>query len=215
MRPRRPASSSSWPTSPPRPNHVVGIGGSAGSIEAFASLLRDLDPDTGMAFVFILHLKPDRESAAAEVLQRYTSMPVAEAQGGMPLAADHVYVIPPNHDLLLRGERFEATSPRTMEGRHHQVDIFLKSLARDCGPRAVSVILSGGDGDGTEGCGAVKRAGGTTFAQDASAKVDSMPRNATKSGCVDDVLTPEQIAAELSALGRATKRRGAAAGEKE
>lgn len=187
---------------------MVGIGGSAGSFEAFRAILAALDAKTGMAFVFVLHLAPDRVSAAAKVLSQWTPMPVEQADDGVSFRANHVYVIPPNCDLLVRGDHFITTTPRTMSSRHHQVDIFLKSLAA-FGPRAIAVILSGGDGDGTEGCQEVKLAGGHTFAQDASAKIDSMPRHAAASGSVDDVLSPAQIAAELNAISRTSRRTAA------
>lgn len=183
------------------PTRIVGLGGSAGSFEAVEKILRALEPQTGMAFVYVLHLKPDRESLATRVLQRWTEMPVRDATDGQRLEANCVYVIQPDHDLFLEGGCFRTASPRTMARRHHQVDIFLESLAEDAGPRAVAVILSGGDGDGAQGLAAVKFRGGVTIAQNfGSARIPSMPENAVETGCVDDVLAPAQIAAELNAL---------------
>lgn len=173
--------------------------------------MEGLDARTGMAFVFVLHLPPDRDSNAAAMVQRWTPMRVHEAEDGMRLEPDCVYVIPPDHDLFLRQGRFHATSPRTKSVRHHQVDLFLKSLAVDAKQHAIAVILSGGDGDGAEGIAAVKFHGGLTFAQDQSARIDSMPRHAQETGCVDNVLAPAQIAAELSAIARASRRAARAA----
>jgi two-component system, chemotaxis family, CheB/CheR fusion protein len=193
----------SRPNSPHRaPSYIVGLGGSAGSIEAFRHLLAGLDSDTGMAFVFVLHLPPGRESALVDVLQRWTPMRVCEAADGLLLEPNSVYVIPPDHDLLVERGHLRTKFPRTKSVRHHQVDIFLKSLAADAGRHAVAVILSGGDGDGAEGIAAIKFHGGMTLTQDTSARVDSMPEKAQATGCVDEVLAPAQIAAELNALAR-------------
>ena len=125
-------------------------------------------------------------------------MPVSLAADGMLVNANHVYVISPNTNLLLEGNAFKVVSPRTMsQGRHKQVDCFLISLADFMGARAIGIILSGGDGDGTEGCKHIKAKGGITFAQDLSAEVDSMPLHAQASGCVDFVLPPKKISEEL------------------
>lgn len=202
--PRRPSPASGAAETPP--SYIVGLGGSAGSFDAFRRIMEGLDAQTGMAFVFVLHLPPDKESLVTEIVQRWTGMPVYEAADGLRLQADCVYVIPPDHDLFVARGRFHAKRPRTKNLRHHQVDIFLKSLAVAAGRRAIAVILSGGDGDGAEGLAAVKFHGGVTFAQDGSARVESMPLNAQATGCVDNVLAPSQIAAELNAIARAERR---------
>src|SRR3989344_8092159 len=125
-------------------------------------------------------------------------MPATQAADGMRIEANRVYVIPPNANLLMGEYVFRVVSPRTLtQGRHNQVDWFLSSLAEAMGERAIGIILSGGDGDGTEGCKFIKAKGGKTFAQDLSADVDSMPLNAQASGCVDFVLSPEDISKEL------------------
>lgn len=195
------------------PDRIVGIGGSSGSFEAIRSLLEELDINTGLAFVFVPHLPPDYPTDPAVRLRAWTRMPVEIAVQGMRPLADHVYVIAPNHDLALRAGAFQSTLPRTFDKRHHQVDIFLKSLADALGSKAVSVILSGGDGDGVEGTQLIKKYGGLTFAQDDSASVTGMPRRARQTGAVDFVLTPRQIAAELSALGRLRERPRSRAGK--
>ena len=180
------------------PDFIVGIGGSAGGLKAYVALLGALPSNTGMAFVFIAHMSPTGNSLLADLLARSTNMTAIEATDGMPIEANHVYVIPPNADLLIESYTFKVISPRTMnQGRHKQVDRFLISLADAMGTRAIGIILSGGDGDGTEGCKHIKAKGGKTFAQDLSADVESMPLHAEASGCVDSVLPPDKISEEL------------------
>jgi two-component system CheB/CheR fusion protein len=181
-----------------RPNYIVGIGGSAGGLIAYLNLLAALPVDTGMAFVFVAHLSPSGKSMLTQLLAKSTSMPVSQASEGMAILPNHIYVIPPNTDLYMNNFAFEIVSPRTLDnGRHRQVDQFLISLAENMGERAIGIILSGGDGDGTEGCRSIKARGGKTFAQDLSAEVDSMPLHAQASGCVDAVLSPAKIAKAL------------------
>ena len=184
-----------------KPDFVVGIGGSAGGLKAYTTLLEALPSDTGMAFVFIAHLSPATDSLLAYLLSRSTNMPAIQAAEGMTIQANHVYVIAPNTNLLMQNFAFRVVSPRTLnKGRHNQVDYFFGSLAEAMGVRAIGVILSGGDGDGTEGCRQIKAKGGKTFAQDLSADVDSMPLNAQASGCVDFVLPPDKISTELTKI---------------
>jgi two-component system CheB/CheR fusion protein len=178
-----------------RPNFVVGVGGSAGGLNAYKALLDALPSNTGMAFVIISHLIPTASSQLALILSRHTKMIVTVASMTQPIRANHVYVIPPNADLLIEGFSFKLVSPRTK--RNAQVDIFLTSLAEAMGAHAIGIILSGYDGDGTEGCKQIKAKGGTTFAQDASAEVDGMPLSAQHSGSVDFVLGPGKIADKL------------------
>jgi chemotaxis response regulator CheB len=181
-----------------KPNFVVGIGGSAGGLKAYMALLEALPADTGMAFVFIAHMSPILENFLPQVLAFSTNMPTSQAADGMPLEANHIYVIPPNANLLLENFTFKVVSPRTLyKGRHMQVDCFLISLAQTMKARAIGIILSGGDGDGTQGCRFIRASGGKTFAQDISAEFDSMPLHAQASGCVDFVLPPDKIAEEL------------------
>ncbi len=184
------------------PNFIVGIGGSAGGLQAYVAFLDALSANTGMAFVIVCHLMPSANSQLAEILSLHTEMPVTIASTGMPIRANHVYVIPPNADLFVEGDTLRVTSPRTKSKfRHKQVDLFLTSLAEAMGPHAIGIIFSGGDGDGTEGCRHIKAKGGTTFAQDISAQVDEMPLSAQASGCVDFVLPPDRIPEELLKIG--------------
>jgi two-component system CheB/CheR fusion protein len=190
-------------TTPP-PNFIVGIGGSAGALNAYKALLDDLPPDTGMAFVIISHMNPTANSQLAQILSRHTKMPVTVAAMMMPIQRDHVYVIPPNADLLIEGDTFKVVSPRDIKKK--QVNLFLISLAEAMGARAIGIILSGYDGDGAEGCQHIKAKGGTTFAQDLTAEVNEMPLNAVAMGCVDFVLAPSKIAAQLRRLARTLKK---------
>ena len=187
----------------PRPNFIVGIGGSAGGLNAYKALLDALPSKTGMAFVFVTHMLPDATSELAELLSRRTKMPVTVAADAMPVLANHVYVSPPNVDLRIKDYALKVVSPRSRS--NVIVDLFLVSLAEAMGARAIGIILSGFDGDGTEGCRHIKATGGTTFAQDASAQVNGMSRSAQDASCIDYVLAPRQMAVELQRLAKSAK----------
>jgi chemotaxis response regulator CheB len=180
------------------PNFIVGIGGSAGGLNAYKALLDTLPFNTGMAFVIVSHITPAANSQLAQILSGHTQMKVTVASTAMPIRANHVYVIPPNADLLIENYTFKIVSPRTR--RNAQIDLFLTSLAEAMGARAIGIILSGADGDGTEGCKQIKAKGGTTFAQDMSAEVNGMPLSAQASGCIDFVLPPADMPSELRRL---------------
>jgi two-component system, chemotaxis family, CheB/CheR fusion protein len=180
---------------------VVGIGASAGGLEAFTQLLNALPMDTGLAFVLVQHLEPTHKSVLTPLLARATRMPVEEVREGVHVEPNHVYVIPANADLSLLDGLLHIVGRRAPAGRHLPIDYFLTSLAQSRGAQAIGVILSGTASDGTAGIKAIKEAGGITFAQDPeSAKFDGMPRNAIGSGCVDLVLPPERIAKELARI---------------
>jgi chemotaxis response regulator CheB len=117
----------------------------------------------------------------------------------MLIQANHVYVIPQNADIFIEGNAFKVVSPRTRG--NNQIDLFLMSLAEAKGKRAIGIILSGYDGDGTAGCKHIKAKGGTTFTQDRSAEVNHMPLSAQASGCIDFVLPLDKISDELQRLG--------------
>ncbi|MFH0915427.1 MAG: chemotaxis protein CheB [bacterium] len=187
-------------TSPFPAFSIVGVGASAGGLEAFTELLRHLPPDTGMAFVLVQHLDPSHESILAELLSSKTSMSVVEATDGLPVAPDSVYVIPPAADITIERGALKL-SARSSSGHHHPVDLFLASLARDRKAGAVAVILSGTAADGAEGVRAVRKEGGATLAQDpGTAKHRGMPENAIATGAVDFVLPIPLIARQLSAI---------------
>jgi CRP/FNR family transcriptional regulator, cyclic AMP receptor protein len=189
------------------PSFIVGIGGSAGALNAYKTLLDALPSNTGMAFVIISHIHPAANSQLAQILSVHTKMPVMVASTAMTIRRNHVYVIPPNADLQIKNYVFNVIIPRTK--RNKQIDFFLMSLSEAVGARAVGIILSGYDGDGAEGCKHIKANGGTTFAQDISAEVGGMSLSAQASGCVDFVLPPDKIPDALQKLGStiATKKK--------
>ena len=179
---------------------IVGVGASAGGLVAFTELLTHLPLDTGMGFVLVQHLDPEHESALTQLLARATKMPVREITNNQRVEANCVYVIPPNTNLgIARGVLKLRPRPETRTP-HRSIDFFFESLAEDQRECAIGVILSGTATDGTLGLTAIKAEGGITFAQDDSARYDSMPRSAVAAGCVDFVLSPENIAKELARI---------------
>jgi two-component system, chemotaxis family, CheB/CheR fusion protein len=180
---------------------IVGVGASAGGLEAFTQLLKHLPTDTGMAFVLVQHLDPTHASLLTELLAKATTMPVTEVCDGMEVLSDRVYIIPPNRELVLVGNKLELSVRAKTNGRYLPIDRFFQSLATERQQQAIAVVLSGADGDGAIGLAAVKAAGGITFAQDiASSKFEGMPDRAIATGCVDFILPPEAIAAELARI---------------
>ncbi len=183
---------------------MVGIGASAGGVEALGELLQALAPDTGMAFVIIQHLPPDRPSSLSEILARATEMKVCEVSpecGEPELHPNHVYVIPPGCDMTLHDGGLHLF-PQEPDTRRCGIDLFFTSLAEQCGHQAIGIVLSGMLSDGTLGLEAIKAEGGITFAQNDTAQHDSMPRSAVASGCVDFVLSPAEIAEEIARISR-------------
>lgn len=181
---------------------VVGVGASAGGLEAFTKLLNHLPADTGMGFVLVQHLDPVHKSALTSLLSKATAMPVREVVNNAQVEANHVYVIPPNTSLTIARGVLKLLPRKKTQSPHRPIDYFYQSLAEDQRERAITVILSGTASDGTLGCEAIKAEGGITFAQDESAKYDSMPRHAIAAGCIDFVLSPEEIAKELTRIAR-------------
>ncbi len=182
---------------------IVGIGASAGGLEACTKLLEHLPPDTGMAFVLVQHLAPAKDSILAELLSKATSMPVHEVQDGMTVEPDHVYVIPPNTVLAIFHSKLRVLPRVEPHGHHLPVDSFFQSLAEDQAQNAVGIILSGTGSDGSLGIRAIKAEGGIVLAQDEqSAKYNGMPKSAAATGTVDFILSPEKIAAELVRISR-------------
>jgi two-component system CheB/CheR fusion protein len=179
---------------------IVGIGASAGGLEALTALLSNIKLDC-MAFVVVQHLAPKHESFLPALLSRTSNIKVLAAADGTQVEPNKVYVIPPNSDLaILQGVLHVMSPPRTAtpHGPHLPVDYFFRSLAADQGTRSIGIVLSGTGSDGTFGLKAIKEAGGITFAQDPStAKYDGMPRNAMESGWSDFCLPPDGIAQEL------------------
>ncbi|MBD1915245.1 MULTISPECIES: chemotaxis protein CheB [Cyanophyceae] len=178
---------------------VVAIGASAGGLEAFTQLISHLPTTTGMAFVLVQHLDPSQPSLLSEIMGRTTEMPVLEVVDGVAIAPNHVYVIPPNQAMtIVAGEL--RLQPRPRSGSHI-IDTFFNALAQERGTKAIGVVLSGANADGTLGLEAIKAAGGITFSQsEASAKFSSMPHMAIATGQVDFIQTPEDIAQTLANL---------------
>src|SRR5881398_1854228 len=175
---------------------IVGIGGSAGGFEAAMELLRHLPARTGMAFVIVQHLDPHHGSRLANLLGKATSMPVSEIAGTTTPKPNAVYVQPPNKCVIAKNGKL--TLVRRTERLNIAIDHFFESLAEEHGSRAIGIVLSGTGSDGTAGLRAIKAAGGLTFAQTVeSAKFDAMPRSAIRSGFVDLVLPPHEIAREI------------------
>ena len=184
------------------PFPIVGIGASAGGLEAYMALLGKLPPNTGMAFLVVQHLDPRHESRLTDLLSRATPMPVVEAVMGIRVRPDHVYVIPPNTNMAISRGALQLTSRSTEPGTHLPVDFLFRSLAEDQQSRAIAVVLSGTGSDGTNGLCEIKAVGGITFAQsEQTARHTGMPHSAIDSGCADFVLSPEEIAARLSEIG--------------
>jgi two-component system CheB/CheR fusion protein len=187
---------------------VVGVGASAGGLEAVTKVLGILPADAGLAVVVVQHLDPGHRSALAELLARTTRMVVQEATDGQPVEAGHVYIMPSNTALTLHAGRLRIRPRSGAKGPHLPVDEFFRSLAADQGSAAVGVILSGTANDGAAGTLAIRAAGGTTFAQDeATASYPGMPHAAIASGAVDYVLAPPAIGRKLLDLAKPGGRR--------
>ena len=181
-----------------QPNCVVGIGASAGGLEALQQFLTYLPGDTGMAFVIIQHLSPDHKSLLANILGKDTSMPVVEAQDGMRVERNHIYMIPPKFNLEIVSDILRLRKYNNNKTINHPIDVFFRSLAAAYENRAVAVIMSGTGSDGTNGIRSIKDKNGVIIVQSPeSAKFDGMPRNAIATGFVDLVLNPEGIAREM------------------
>lgn len=160
-----PVEAAQAPSAPQPRCLIVGIGASAGGLEAFEQFFTRMPPDSGMAFVLVQHLAPDHASLLPELLARYTPMPVWQVTAATPVAPDHVYVIPPNATLTVTdGVLHVASPPVEPRGRRTPIDHFFSSLAADQGDHAVCNILSGTGTDGTLGLQAVKEYGGMAMA---------------------------------------------------
>ena len=182
---------------------VVGIGASAGGLQAFEEFFSAMPADCGLAFVLVSHLDPSQISILPELIQKKTGMKVFQAADDMPIAPNQVYIIPPNRNLaIFKGslQLFEVDKPR---GTNMPIDSFLRSLAQDRGNGAIGIILSGTGTDGTLGIRAIKGEAGLVMVQDPqTAGFDGMPRNAIASGLADYVLSPQQMPEKLCELRR-------------
>jgi two-component system CheB/CheR fusion protein len=179
---------------PRLPFPVVGVGASAGGLEAYTELLKACPADTGLAFVLVQHLPPDRESLLAEILGKHTRMPVVEVTDDLPVEPDHVYVIRPGHTLTLHDGRLRLGEPLAARGHGRPIDDFFRSLAEEQQQRAIAVVLSGMGSNGTAGAEAVEAVGGLVLAQDPeSAKYPPMPRSLIDAGLADFILRPTEM----------------------
>src|SRR5437763_4327415 len=183
---------------PNEPAAVVGLGASAGGIGPLQQFFTDMDPQSGLAFVVVMHLSPEYESQLANVIQQKTTMPVTQVTEPVRVRPNHVYVIPPNHQLTFEDSTLHLVPPQQPLGRRVTIDLFFRTLAQAYGQRAVCIILSGTDSDGVIGLKHVRAQGGLTIAQDPNeAEHDSMPASAISTGMVDWVLPVEKMAAKL------------------
>ena len=180
---------------------IVGIGASAGGLEAVSELLRHIPAKTGTAFVLVQHLDPTHQSNLSEILSRIAHIPVEEVREGTVVELDHAYVIPPNTGMYIQNGVLHL-APRQPQIPNLPVNQFLSSLATDRQHQSIAVILSGTASDGVEGCRAIKEAGGITFAQtETSARYSDMPQSAVGAGLIDFVLSPQEIAEKLVQIG--------------
>ncbi len=177
---------------------IVGMGGSAGGLEAFEQFFSKLPSDTGLAFVLVPHLEPTHKGMMPELLRRHTKMAVVEVEDGMLVEPNRVYVIPPNADLAILHGKLQVLEPAAPRGLRMPIDFFFRQLAADQKERAIGILLSGMGSDGTLGLKAIKEDFGMAMTQDpASAKYDAMPRSAINTGLVDYVAPAEELPAKL------------------
>ncbi len=197
----RPTSRSAGPPDAAFP--VVGIGASAGGLEAFELFFKNMPPDSGLAFVLIPHLDPAHASMMPDLLKRFTRIKVVEAEDGVAVRPNEAYIIPPNKDLAIYHRTLQLTLPEKSRGLRMPIDSFFRSLAEDLGDKAVCIILSGTGTDGTMGLRAVHGAGGLTMVQEAgTAKYEGMPKSALATGMADFVLPVEKMPAQLLAYAK-------------
>jgi two-component system CheB/CheR fusion protein len=191
------------PTDAPPPQErsrfpVVGIGASAGGLEALELFLNNTPADSGIAFIIIQHLSPDHVGMLPELLQRTTTMKVRQARDGDQMQPDCVYVIPPNKGMTIRNRALHLYEPVEVRGQRLPIDLFLRSLAMDCAEQSIGVILSGMGSDGTLGLRAIREQSGLTLAQEpSSAKFDSMPKSAIDADLADIIAIPEELPARI------------------
>lgn len=177
---------------------IVGLGASAGGLEAFEQFFHNITPDSGMAFVLVSHLDPSHASILTEILQRCTTITVTEAQDQMKVAPNCAYVIPPNRDMAIFHGVLQLSVPEQPRGQRMPIDAFMRSLADDQGEMAIGIVLSGTGTDGTQGLRAIIGAGGVTLVQDpATAKYDGMPESVIKAGFASHILPADKMAEAL------------------
>ena len=180
---------------------VVGIGASAGGLDAFKKLITAIPENSGMAYILVQHLHPSHESALSEILQRFTRIPVTEITDNVHVEPGHIYVIPSNKTLVASDGILKLSPRPIVDKQNFSIDIFFSSLAEVHRDHSIGVVLSGTGGDGTDGLKNIKERGGFTFAQDpVTAAFGAMPQNAIDEEVVDFVLAPEDIPSRLTEI---------------
>ena len=188
---------------PSTPIYYVGVGASAGGLEALEAFFSPMAPDSGLAFIVIQHLSPDYKSMMVELLSKRTAMPVRRAEEGMRVEANSVYLIPPKKNLSIFHGKLLLSESDHSRGLNLPIDVFLRSLADDQAEKAIGVILSGTGSDGVRGIRAIKETGGMVMVQsEESAKFDGMPRAAIATGLADFILAPDEMPAKLLSFAR-------------
>src|SRR5512140_2377970 len=178
--------------------YVVGIGASAGGLDAYEQFFLNMPADSGMTFVLIPHLAPEHKSMMVELLGRYTKMSIFQAEDGMRVQPNCVYVIPPNKDMAMLKGTLQLLEPVERRGLRHPIDFFFRSLAEDQGERAICIVLSGTGSEGALGLRAIKEKGGLVLVQDPkTTRYDGMPGSAIATGIVDHVLPPDKMPGQL------------------
>ena len=178
--------------------HVVGIGASAGGLDAFEQFFINMPVDSGMTFILVPHLAPEHKSMMVELLKRYTQMSIFQAEDGMRADPNCVYIIPPDRDMAILKGTLQLLEPVERRGLRHSIDFFFRSLAEDQGERAICIVLSGTGSEGALGLRAIKEKGGLVLVQDPkTTRYDGMPGSAIATGIVDHILPPGQMPDEL------------------
>jgi len=176
---------------------VVCVGGSAGGLDAYTRLLKNLPADMGVAIIFVNHIKT-MPTLLHEILPYYTTMPVNIITEDLAIEPNHIYIIPPNRDLHVLNNEFHLEPISKPRGWPDVITVFLRSLTQFWDGKLIAIIVSGYDGDGAAALCGIKQVGGTTIAQKLStAKQPDMPESAINSGCIDFILSPEDIAQKI------------------
>jgi two-component system, chemotaxis family, CheB/CheR fusion protein len=180
-------------------NYIVGVGASAGGLEAINELFDSMPANTGFSFILVQHLSPDHKSLMGDLLSKHTEMQVMEAEEAMLVRPNSIYLIPTAKTMTLKNGKLRLEDKRRDHQPNNAIDIFFESLSADRGEKAVGIILSGTGTDGTKGIQSIKAKGGTVFIQDpATAQFDGMPNSAISSGYIDLILSPDMMAEELA-----------------
>jgi chemotaxis response regulator CheB len=185
---------------------IVCVGGSAGGLDAYIRLLENLPPDMGVAIVIVNHLR-SVATMLHEILPHHTKMPVELISERLNIRPDHVFIIPEKHDLHVLKDEFRLKPISKPRGWPDVITVFLRSLIQHWDGKLIAVIVSGYDGDGAEALCAIKEAGGITIAQkpETAAQPD-MPESAISSGCIDFILSPEDIAKEINRIAHSVRK---------